>query len=199
MTAPTTAKVRALVQSAWADAQSDGPYCDNVYAQGSHGGRAEALESIALPLAIERDGLAAQVATIVRELGGEVEGLPTQTINYLQRIRALRRVEAERDALAAEVARLREGNSRVQPEAQRVVQAADRASFDVGLYAKFRIERTDGSSRPGGKHEHCRYFVLDFDHDVYAAIAARAYAAACQARFPELATDLCVLAAKGPR
>lgn len=71
MSAPTTAEVRALVQTAWADAQSDGPYRDNIYAQGSHGGRAEALESIALPIAehrdaavAERDALAAEVAQL---------------------------------------------------------------------------------------------------------------------------------------
>lgn len=37
-----------------------------------------------------------------------------------------------------------------------------------GLYEKFRVWRTDGSSDVGGKHEHCRYFVLDLTHDPYA-------------------------------
>lgn len=70
--------------------------------------KAEAERAAMAAVFADRDALAAEVVTIVRELGGEVEGLPTQTINYLQRIRALRAIEADRDALAAEVARLRE-------------------------------------------------------------------------------------------
>lgn len=30
-----------------------------------------------------------------------------------------------------------------------------------GLYSKFKVERTDGSSAPGEKHDACEYFVLD--------------------------------------
>jgi hypothetical protein len=59
-----------------------------------------------------------------------------------------------------------------------------------GLYRKFHVTRTDGSSKPGGKHEHCRYFVLDLDHDQYAAAALKAYEEACCAEFPRLAIDL---------
>ena len=60
----------------------------------------------------------------------------------------------------------------------------------VGLYEKYLISRKDGSSEVGGKHEGCKYFVLDLDHDAYAAIALNAYALACETMFPALAADL---------
>jgi hypothetical protein len=59
-----------------------------------------------------------------------------------------------------------------------------------GIYDKFQVMRRDGSSAPGGKHEHCEYFVLDLDHDKYARPALRAYADACSYEFPVLARDL---------
>lgn len=59
-----------------------------------------------------------------------------------------------------------------------------------GLFQKFEVRRTDGSSEPGGKHEGCEYFVLDTDHDEFAAAALAAYANACQATHPLLARDL---------
>jgi hypothetical protein len=59
-----------------------------------------------------------------------------------------------------------------------------------GLYRKFIVERTDGSSASGGKHEHCRYFVLDLDHDRHAPAAIRAYADSCRSEYPALAADL---------
>lgn len=45
-----------------------------------------------------------------------------------------------------------------------------------GLYGKFRIERTDGKSAPGEKHDGCFYFVLDVAHDPHALPALAAYA-----------------------
>jgi hypothetical protein len=60
----------------------------------------------------------------------------------------------------------------------------------MGLYGKFRVERTDGKSAPGEKHEGCRYFVLDLDHDPFALPALRAYERACAARYPALSQDL---------
>jgi len=60
----------------------------------------------------------------------------------------------------------------------------------VGIYHKFWVRRTDGSSRPGGKHADCEYFVLDWNHDPFAIPAMRAYAEACQAEYPELAQDI---------
>lgn len=59
-----------------------------------------------------------------------------------------------------------------------------------GLYRKFTVMRADGSSEPGGKHVDCTYFVLDWRHDPFAIPAALAYAAACEATYPELARDL---------
>lgn len=60
----------------------------------------------------------------------------------------------------------------------------------VGLYNKYRVERTDGSSAPNGKHEFCGYFVLDLNHDRFARPALLAYASACQDEYPVLANDL---------
>lgn len=59
-----------------------------------------------------------------------------------------------------------------------------------GIYHKFEVNRTDGSSKPGGKHEHCAYFVLDLEHDPFSMPALLAYADACEAVFPDLASDL---------
>jgi len=58
------------------------------------------------------------------------------------------------------------------------------------FYRKYIVSRTDGSSRVGGKHEHCAYFVLDWEHDPFAVPAARAYADACESKYPALASDL---------
>lgn len=59
-----------------------------------------------------------------------------------------------------------------------------------GLYGKYKVERNDGSSAPGGKHEKCEYFVLDLEHDKFAKAALRAYAKACGKKYPALALDL---------
>ena len=64
-----------------------------------------------------------------------------------------------------------------------------------GIYNKFEVTRTDGSSRPGKKHEHCRYFVLDLDHDPHANAALMAYAASCAKTHPVLAGDLLAIVA----
>lgn len=59
-----------------------------------------------------------------------------------------------------------------------------------GLYHKFEIKRTDGSSESGGKHEKCFMFALDVNHDVHARAALKAYAESCRKDFPALAADL---------
>jgi len=60
-----------------------------------------------------------------------------------------------------------------------------------GLYRKFKsISRADGSSEPGRKHEGCRYFVLDLDHDPFAKPALMAYGKACRPEYSKLADDL---------
>ena len=61
---------------------------------------------------------------------------------------------------------------------------------DKGIYNKFKVERTDGKSAPGEKHDNCEYFVLDLTHDKYAAPAIKAYALACRDEFPVLADEL---------
>lgn len=59
-----------------------------------------------------------------------------------------------------------------------------------GLYRKFKVTRTDGSSKRGGKHEKCSYFVLDLVHDPFARTALEAYTKACEIKHPDLAEDL---------
>lgn len=59
-----------------------------------------------------------------------------------------------------------------------------------GYYRKFKVERTDGTSAPGEKHEDCEYFVLDLFHDPHAIPALEAYRAACMTTHPALADDL---------
>lgn len=41
-----------------------------------------------------------------------------------------------------------------------------------GLYEKFFVQRNDGRSGVGERHEHCEYFVIDLHHDKHAALAA---------------------------
>lgn len=60
----------------------------------------------------------------------------------------------------------------------------------TGLYDKYQVSRRDGTSLRGEKHEHCDYFVLDWEHDPFAIPAARAYADACEKTHPILARDL---------
>ena len=64
-----------------------------------------------------------------------------------------------------------------------------------GLYQKFVITRTDGSSGRGGKHEGCAYFTLDLSHDPHAIPALFAYAdSAYQDGYIELAQEIRVAA-----
>jgi hypothetical protein len=63
-----------------------------------------------------------------------------------------------------------------------------------GLYDKYRVARSDGD--PTGKHEGCRYIVLDTTHDRNAPPAIRAYAIAVRRDgFLSLADDLIDIAA----
>lgn len=64
-----------------------------------------------------------------------------------------------------------------------------------GLIEKFTVTRNDGKSDPGGKHDGCRYFVLDMDHDAHAVAALKAYAESCRDAYPKLAADLFALLA----
>lgn len=67
-----------------------------------------------------------------------------------------------------------------------------------GLFRKYDVERTDGSSAPGEKHHACEYFVLDLSHDPFAPAALRAYAEACAQEYPALAADLRTIATVAP-
>ena len=59
-----------------------------------------------------------------------------------------------------------------------------------GLYQKYIVKRVDGSSKKGGRHAECEYFVMDINHDPLARYALAAYVEACQLAYPELAKDL---------
>lgn len=52
------------------------------------------------------------------------------------------------------------------------------------------VARSDGSTADGGKHDKCRFFVLDLHHDKFSTAALLGYAMACRAEFPQLAADL---------
>lgn len=68
--------------------------------------------------------------------------------------------------------------------------AAPTSDKGKGLYNKFIVERADGKSAPGEKHDGCEYFVLDLTHDKFAQPALRAYADACAVEYPKLSDDL---------
>lgn len=78
------------------------------------------------------------------------------------------------------------------------MSAARDRERDLGLYEKYLVKRTDGSSEAGGKHENCGYYVLDLVHDRFAIPALAAYAEACKDEFPALAADLRRLIAPTP-
>lgn len=59
-----------------------------------------------------------------------------------------------------------------------------------GLYRKYDVKRTDGSTDKGRRHEFCAFFVLDLEHDEFALDALRAYARAARKTHPELARDI---------
>ena len=66
----------------------------------------------------------------------------------------------------------------------------DKKKMKMGLIEKFIVERVDGKTKPGQKHERCNYFVLDLTCDPFAKKAIEAYAEACKAKYPYLAKDL---------
>ncbi len=59
-----------------------------------------------------------------------------------------------------------------------------------GIHKKYEVTRTDGSSKPGAKHDDCAYFVLDLNCDEHALVALEAYAKSCRKDKPELAADI---------
>lgn len=56
-----------------------------------------------------------------------------------------------------------------------------------GLHSKYEVRKVED---PTSKHDDCRFFVLDIDHDVHARRALRLYAAAVGFQNPELFHDL---------
>lgn len=82
----------------------------------------------------------------------------------------------------------------IRAEAER--RGSERNKRTVGLYHKYNVSRTDGSSDPGGKHDGCHHFVLDIDHDPFALVAIAAYSEACKGEYPVLAEDLEVISAQ---
>jgi len=68
----------------------------------------------------------------------------------------------------------------------------DKNDAGHGLYQKFKVERTDGRSAPGEKHERCEYFVLDMDHDEHARAAIAGYVKSLEdaEQYASLAADL---------
>jgi hypothetical protein len=69
-------------------------------------------------------------------------------------------------------------------------RAANDPERDRGLYEKYVVQRADGATGDGRKHEHCRHFVLDVDHDPLAAPCLNLYADLCETSYPRLARDL---------
>lgn len=61
---------------------------------------------------------------------------------------------------------------------------------EQGLYDKYIVLRTDGSSGKGDKHENCNYFVLDLNHDKHAIAALDAYAESARLEYPQLSEDI---------
>lgn len=56
-----------------------------------------------------------------------------------------------------------------------------------GFYNKYYVERLNDDS---GKHDDCRYFVLDLNHDRHAIPALKAYIDSCRDDYHDLAQDL---------
>lgn len=72
------------------------------------------------------------------------------------------------------------------------VATPEAEAASVGLYGKFRVERSDGRDRPGGDKADAEYFVLDYVNDPHARIAVRAYIDSLKGSGdePQLAADL---------
>ena len=94
--------------------------------------------------------------------------------------------QSKRELTGTELAQMVRGRERIS-RGEPLTKEQKRV---IGLYDKFVVVRTDGSSEPGRKHEHCKYFVLDLNHDPFAKSAILAYADACESEYPELAKDL---------
>lgn len=102
----------------------------------------------------------------------------------------------------AKIAWVKDGETAIASFAFEAFGGADKATVAAfqhiqgdaarGLYQKFRVERTDGTSVDGGKHDGCDYFVLDMDHDEHARAAIKGYVQSLEAsnEYPILSADL---------
>jgi len=65
-------------------------------------------------------------------------------------------------------------------------------SADGKLYGKYNVFRLDRAEEDSESKHYlgCAYFVLDLDHDPYAAAALYAYANACKDTHPILSEEL---------
>jgi hypothetical protein len=138
------------------------------------------------------------IAYEILELETSIHAASEQSSDLFRRIDGLNdALDAASERLAATAAtvsnlaiRVSVLDGRKAPDHNCIAPAPPPAEPATGIYRKFLVERTDGSSAPGGKHENCDYFVLDWAHDKYAVPAAIAYARACKDEYPELAADL---------
>lgn len=94
-------------------------------------GERDALEarraSVADDLRLAKLDQTARLHTICSELGGLVEGLPTASHNYLQRIRELRQIEAQLSTAQADAQGLREALRTLEDIARSRAMFLDRA------------------------------------------------------------------------
>lgn len=65
--------------------------------------------------------------------------------------------------------------------------ALDDLDKNLGLYGKYHVRRLNDWRN---KHDHCRYYVLDLNHDRHAQPAIRAYIESCKNEYPRLALEL---------
>lgn len=75
----------------------------------------------------------------------------------------------------------------VAGELEDLADTDERPDPERGMYGKYHVVHLHD---PIGKHTHCRYFVLDPQHDPFATPALEAYATAARGEYPYLAKDI---------
>lgn len=114
-----------------------------------------------------------------------IEALINQALDGIQFLTGGDRLKAQ-EQVKAVIERACSQPSFIQP----IPSSTD--DKERGAYQKFfvTVARVDDSSRPGGKHQFCYFYVLDLEHDPFAIPALRAYIDACRSEYPSLASDL---------
>lgn len=102
------------------------------------------------------------------------------------------RDETEADALVDVLNRKTEHGASKRPKNVAEPQFGD---HERGLYDKYRVERLNDDD---GKHDDCRYFVLDIRHDPHAREALIAYVESCKDEYPKLTRDLIAFLTEEP-